>query len=164
MSEKVGVICPLFLLPMLDKIKEIIDPILQEEGAELVDIIYRREAGRQVLRLLVDKEGGIALSDCVRLNETISQALDEGNVITESYVLEVDSPGVERPFKTKRDYERAKGRLVRVTLSEPILEKKEHIGRLEEILEFSIKIDTEKRGVLEIPFRIITRARQEIEF
>ena len=120
---------------MVDRIREIIQPILQEEGTELVEIICRCEADRQVLRLLVDKEGGIALSDCVRLNERISQALDEANTITGRYMIEVDSPGVDRPFKTKRDYERAIGRMVRVTLSEAILDKKEYIGRLQEILE-----------------------------
>jgi len=148
---------------MLDKIKEIIQPILDEEGVELVEIVFRQEAGRKVLRILADKEGGIKLSDCVRLNERISQALDELNIITEHYLLEVDSPGIDRPFKIKRDYERAKGRLVRVTLNEQILGKKEYVGRLEEILENSIKIDTEKKGVLEIPFEKIIRARQEIE-
>jgi len=160
----VGVVGPLFLFyNMLDKIKEIIQPILDEEGVELVEIVFRQEAGRKVLRILADKEGGIKLSDCVRLNERISQALDELNIITEHYLLEVDSPGIDRPFKIKRDYERAKGRLVRVTLNEQILGKKEYVGRLEEILENSIKIDTEKKGVLEIPFEKIIRARQEIE-
>lgn len=148
---------------MIDKIKEIIESILQEENAELVEIIYRREAGRQVLRVLVDKEDGIMLTDCVKLNEKISQALDESNVITERYVLEVASPGIDRPFKIKRDYERAKGRMVRVTLNEAILDKKEYIGRLQEILNDSIKIDTKKKGILEIPFEKIIRARQEVE-
>lgn len=149
---------------MVDKIREIIGPVLEEEGVELVEIIYRPEAGRQVLRLLVDRNGGIQLSDCVRLNERISQVLDETNLIAERYVLEVDSPGVDRPFKTKRDYERAKGRMIRVTLSEAILDKKEYIGRLEDILQDSIKIDTEKKGIIEIPFEKIVRARQEVEF
>jgi ribosome maturation factor RimP len=164
LNLEVGVLGPLFLFIMVDKIKEVIEPVLQGEGIELVDMIYRREAGRQVLRILVDKEGGIILSDCVRLNEEISQVLDEGNVITERFLLEVDSPGVDRPFKIKRDYERAKGRMVRVTLKEAILDKKEYIARLREVLDDSVKIDTEKKGVIEIPFEKITRARQEVEF
>ncbi|MBC8473672.1 MAG: ribosome maturation factor RimP [Candidatus Omnitrophica bacterium] len=149
---------------MLDKIKEIIEPVLQEEAAELIDIIYRRESGRRVLRLLVDKEGGIVLSDCVRLNERISNVLDESDLITESYVLEVDSPGVDRWFSAKRDYDRAKGRMVRVTLKEAIMNKKEYIGRLQEVSDDLIKIDVKKKGVLEIPFEKIIRARQEVEF
>ena len=149
---------------MLDKIKEIIEPVLQEEAAELIDIIYRRESGRRVLRLFVDKEGGIVLSDCVRLNERISNVLDESDLITESYVLEVDSPGVDRWFSAKRDYDRAKGRMVRVTLKEAIMNKKEYIGRLQEVSDDLIKIDVKKKGVLEIPFEKIIRARQEVEF
>ena len=148
---------------MIDKIKEIIEPIIQEDGAELVEMIYRREAGKQVLRLLVDKEGGIQLSDCARLNQKIGQVLDEQNVIQESYVIEVDSPGVDRPFKIKRDYERAIGRPVRVTLSERILDKKEYIARLEEVSDIGIKVDIKKKGIIEIPFEKIVRAREEIE-
>ena len=139
-------------------------PVLQEENAELVEIIYRREAGRQVLRLLVDRDGGIKLADCARLNERIGQVLDERDIIQESYVIEVDSPGIDRLFKTKRDYERAVGRLVRVTLSERIQDKKEYVARLEEVSDIGVKIDVKKKGIIEIPFEKIVRAREEIEF
>ena len=149
---------------MIDKIREIIMPVLQEENAELVEIIYRREAGRQVLRLLVDRDGGIKLADCAKLNERIGQVLDERDIIQESYIIEVDSPGIDRPFKTKRDYERAIGRLVRVTLSERIQDKKEYIARLEEVSDMGVKIDVKKKGIIEIPFDKIARAREEIEF
>jgi len=150
---------------MLDRIKEIIGPVLEEEGVELVDIVFRREAGNKyVLRLLVDTEGGVMLADCVRLNEKISQVLDEANVISESYMIEVDSPGVDRWFTSRRDYERSTDKIVRVTLNERILDKKEYIGRLKEISDNSIKIDVEKKGLIEVPFEKIVRARQEVEF
>ncbi|MBU3912233.1 MAG: ribosome maturation factor RimP [Candidatus Omnitrophica bacterium] len=149
---------------MLDKIRNIIQPILEQEDTELVDIIFHREAGRQVLRLLVDKEGGIKLYECVKLNQRISRVLEEGNAIAEDYVLEVASPGIDRPFKTKRDYMRAAGRMVRVTLSEAILNKKEYIGRLKDIMEDSIRVDVGKKGIIEVPFSKITRVRQEVEF
>ena len=148
---------------MIDKIREIIEPVIREDGAELVEMIYRKEAGRQVLRLLVDKEGGVQLSDCARLNQKIGQILDEANIIQESYVIEVDSPGIDRPFKVKRDYERAVGRLVRVTLNEAIAEKKEHIGRLKQISDTGVEIDVKKKGIIEMPFEKIVRAREEIE-
>ena len=149
---------------MIDKIKEIINPILQEEQAELVEIIFKREAGRLVLRLLVDKDNGIQLSDCIKLNGRISQALDEQDIIQESYIIEVDSPGIDRPFKTKRDYERAVGRLVRVTLNERILDKKEYIARLKEISDTGVKIDVKNKGIIGLPFEKIVRAREEVEF
>jgi len=152
-----------FFCFMIDKIKGIIEPILQEEQVELVDIILRRESGRQVLRILADKDGGIQLSDCARLNGKIGQALDEADIMQESYTIEVDSPGIDRPFKVKRDYERAIGRLVRVTLTERILDKKEYIARLEEVSDAGVKIDVEKKGIIEIPFEKIVRAREEIE-
>ncbi len=148
---------------MLEDIKKVIVPILVEKSTELVDIAYRREAGRMVLRLLVDKEGGIKLDDCVMLNEKIGDILDRENVITESYTIEVDSPGIDRWFTSKRDYEKAKGRPVRITLNEAVLNKKEYIGRLKEVLGDSIKVNIKKKGIIEIPFDKITRARQEIE-
>jgi len=159
----VGAVCPLFLLPMIDKIREIIEPVIQQDGAELVEIIYRREAGRQVLRLLVNKDNGIKLSDCAGLNKKIGQVLDESDIMQESYVIEVNSPGIDRPFTVKRDYERARGRMVRVTLSEKILDKKEYIARLEEVSDAGVKIDVNKKGIIEIPFEKIVRAREEIE-
>lgn len=148
---------------MIDKIKEIIAPVLEEENVELVDLIVRNESNGHVVRILVDTEGGIKLGDCVRLNERISLVLDNANLLTERCMLEVDSPGIDRPFQTKRDYERALGRMVRVTLNEAVLDKKEYIGRLQEVSEDSIKIDVKKRGVLLIPFGNIIRARQEVE-
>jgi len=149
---------------MIDKIKDIIQPILQQENTALVDIIFRRESGQQVLRLLVDREGGIRLSDCVILNKKISQALEESGVIAEGYILEVDSPGVDRWFSGRQDYERARHRMVRVTLNEAVLDKKEYIGKLEEALESAIKIEVKKKGIIEIPYDKIVRARQEVEF
>lgn len=149
---------------MIDRIKEVINSILEKEGVELVDMIFRNESGRKVLRLLVDKEGGIKLSECVRLNGNISQALEENNLITESYIIEVDSPGIDRWFIAKRDYERAKGRFVRVTLNEAVLDKKEYVGRLKDVMEDSIEIDVEKKGIIKVSFDNIVRARQEVEF
>jgi len=98
------------------------------------------------------------------LNERISQVLDESNIMTERYLLEVNSPGIDRPFKVKRDYERAINRPVRVTLSERIQDKKEYIGVLEEVSDIAIKIDVKKKGIINIPFDKITRAREEVEF
>lgn len=149
---------------MIDKLKTIIQPILDKEQVELVDIIYRPESGGNVLRLLVDKEGGIKLAECIALNEKIGMVLDESNVINEKFILEVASPGIDRVFKVKRDYERAVGRILRVTLNERILEKMEYIGRLLEVLDNSIKIDVPKKGILDIPFDKIVRARQEVSF
>lgn len=149
---------------MIDKLKTIIQPILDIEQVELVDIIYRPESGGKVIRLLVDKEGGIKLAECIELNEKIGRVLDESNVVNEKFILEVASPGIDRMFKIKRDYERALGRIVRVTLNERILEKMEYIGRLLEVFDSFIKIDVPKKGVLDISFDKIIRTRQEVGF
>ncbi len=149
-------------LSIIESVKELIRPLLEEQNFELVDILYRREQGKMVLRLLADKEGGITLNDCALLNEKIGALLDEKDIMNQSYILEVSSPGVDRPLVTKRDFERVKGRLVRVVLKESLLGKFEHVGKLEDILDQSIRIKTEKFGVLEIKFENIKRARQEV--
>ena len=95
-----------------EEIKKLIQPVIDQEQVELVDLIYRREAGRYVLRLLVYKVNGVSLDDCSRINRAISDILDNSDLIQHSFVLEVNSPGLDRPIVTKRDFERNIGRAV----------------------------------------------------
>src|SRR5687767_14065925 len=85
-------------------IRSIAEPILAQESIELVDLIYNRHGRFTTVRLLVDKVGGITIQECTHLNRVVGTALDEANVITESYTLEVSSPGLDRPLSTKRDF------------------------------------------------------------
>ena len=78
------------------------DPILSNEGMELVEIEYRREARGWVLRLYIDKEGGVTLDDCTRISQEVGRSLDVEDFILIPYTLEVSSPGLTRPLKTKR--------------------------------------------------------------
>ena len=95
-------------------IQLIVEPMLAEKGVELVELTARPQ-GRQVLvRLLVDKPGGITLAQCAGLNHHIGQALEQANVIEESYTVEVSSPGLDRPLASKRDYERSVGEAVQL--------------------------------------------------
>ncbi|NQT07352.1 MAG: ribosome maturation factor RimP [Candidatus Omnitrophica bacterium] len=105
---------------IVNKIKGLTAKLLQEGAIELIDIIYRRESGGMVLRFLVDKEGGIKLEECARLNEEISALLDQSEIMLDKYTLEVSSPGLDRPLKTRRDFERVMGKSIRVHTYEPI--------------------------------------------
>jgi ribosome maturation factor RimP len=102
----------------------------QELGLELVDVEYTIEQGRWYLRVFVDKEGGVTLDDCQALSEKLDALLDRVNSISHAYILEVSSPGIERPLKTVADFQRFRGHLVKITTFAPQNEKGQLVGRL----------------------------------
>lgn len=102
------------------KIEQLVDPLLEELGLELVDIEYRRESQGWVLRFFLDKEGGITLDDCAAASRQISSLLDVEDFIPNTYNLEVSSPGLERPLKKRGDFERFSGHRVKIKTIDPI--------------------------------------------
>lgn len=144
----------------LDKIKEISKPILDSQDVVLVDLFLRRDKKKIILRFLIDKpEGGISLDECAKLNEIIGEALDKDALIQESFILEVSSPGLDRPLITIEDFSRVQGRDIRVFLREPVNEKIEIAGKLDSLKEDKIVIDTADKKI-EIPIDKINKAKQ----
>lgn len=148
---------------VIDKIKDIASNILQRNGIELIDVTYRRESGGNVLRISADTERGITIGECARMNEIISEALDESNIIEDKYILEVSSPGLDRPLKSKNDFLKAKGKKIRVHTYMAIDNKKEFIGNLEGAGEKEISILTDSGARVAISFDKISSARLEYE-
>ncbi len=145
------------------ELKQVILPILEGDGVELVEMNFFAARTRSTLRLLVDrKEGGINLGECARLNTKIGEMLDENNLLQDRYILEVSSPGLDRPLKTPSDYARCINRKVRFFLSEPIKGKIEIQGEIRELTGDSVFAQTEDESV-EIPFTKVMRAKQVIE-
>ena len=97
-------------------LQALIEPILAAQDVELVELACRPQGGQVLVRLLVDKVGGITIQQCAQLNQRISQALDEAKLIEERYTIEVSSPGLDRPLVSQRDFERALGEEVRLDL------------------------------------------------
>ncbi len=95
-------------------IETLIAPLVEQEGGEIVDLQWRREGHRWVLRLFLDKPGGISLDDCALFSDRIGALLDEKNAIEQSYVLEISSPGLDRVIKKDKDFERFAGKAVKV--------------------------------------------------
>lgn len=109
-----------------DKIKQAANCFIADLGYELVDLKLFKVSGVLTLKFLVDKpRGGISLDECTKLNEGLGGLLDRENILEENYVLEVSSPGIDRPLFTKKDFLRAIGRPVRIFLKEPIDDKAE---------------------------------------
>ncbi len=111
-----------------EKIKELIELPIIKKGIELVDLEWKRERTGWVLRIFIDKPGGVTIGDCVKISEIVSKILDRENPIHRSYNLEVSSPGIERPLVKKEDYERFRGEKARITLKEPLEGRKNFTG------------------------------------
>ncbi|NLX87622.1 MAG: ribosome maturation factor RimP, partial [Clostridiales bacterium] len=107
-----------------------------------VDIEYVKEGPNWYLRLYIDKQGGVTVEDCQRVSETLSDVLDEVDPIEHSYILEVSSPGVERPLKSQRDYDYFRGREVEIKLYSPVDGKKEFTGVLEGLENGVVTVST----------------------
>lgn len=149
-------------MEIIDKIKEAATDYIAAHGIEIVDITFRRESQGLVLRILADKPGGIKVSECEGFNVFLSEALDKEDVIQDHYILEVSSPGLDRPLKTDRDFERSMGRELEITTFEVIDGRKTHEGLLLGMDKDNIVV--ESGGVSTVIPRIrIALARLKIE-
>ncbi len=112
-----------------EAVEKIVNELLADTSLELVDVEYVKERD-WYLRVFIDKEGGIEIDDCQQLSEKLEEILDEKNMIKDSYVLEVSSPGLDRVLKKKRDFEREQGKVVDVALYAPLNGQKALTGTL----------------------------------
>lgn len=124
---------------VIDNVREILNPILLGEGLELVDLEYRREGRGKVLRIYIDKEGGVTVDDCAKVSRELGTLLDVHDVIHGSYNLEVSSPGLTRTLKKPRDFERFKGKRIKIKTKTDIEERRVFVGRL---LDFADDVAT----------------------
>ena len=149
---------------IIEQVRELIHPILKGRQVELVDLTYRFEGGQLVLKFLVDTAQGVRLDELSRFNKDISAVLDEHEVISGRYTLEVSSPGLDRLLKTLYDFERVIGRRIRVITSEGVESQQEHTGELLSAGEEAIvlKLDTGRQR--QIQRSLIAKAAQQVEF
>lgn len=142
----------------ITRIEEAIVPVLGDHGLELVDLEWRGHGHRGVLRVFVDKPGGVGITDCERASREVGDVLDVAGLVTGGYDLEVSSPGLDRPLRTEREYRWAVGKRVRCWL----VEGGEVTGRLAEVAEDRLVLDVggERQDVARHDIR---RARLEAE-
>ena len=149
---------------VLEKVRELAARAISDARAEIVDVTFRRESGGMVLRFTVDKAGGITIDECGNISHRIEGILDEANFIEDPYVLEVQSPGLDRPLAKTSDYERAIGREVEVHTYGPVANRREHVGRLKWVGEDKIEIETSIGEDIIIPRNIIAKAKLYVKF
>jgi ribosome maturation factor RimP len=112
------------------QVDELADALVIAEGMELVDLEYRMQGPRWLLRLFIDKDGGVTIDDCANISRQLGDLLDAKDIIPQAYVLEVSSPGLNRPLKKKEDFSRFAGRKVRLRLVSPMDGRKKIVGSL----------------------------------
>ncbi len=140
------------------QIEEVIQPVLRDHGLELVDLEWRPRRPRAVLRVFIDKPGGVAIGDCERLSRELGDLLDVAGLIAESYDLEVSSPGLDRQLRTEREYRWATGKRVRCWLAGGA----EMDGRLAEVAPERLVLEREGERV-EVPRAVVTKARLDAD-
>ena len=114
------------------KTEALLQPLMEKNNFELVDVEYVKEGGNYYLRAYIDKEGGITINDCELISRALSDILDEKDFIPDAYILEVSSPGLGRQLKKEKDFKRSLGEEIEIKLYKPMEKKKELIGLLED--------------------------------
>ncbi len=144
---------------IVEKLFPIAEPFAQSLGLELVDIEFVKEGGQLVLRFLIDKEGGVTLDDCEAFSRLLDPELDRLDPIDSSYLLQVSSPGIERPLKKESDYERFRGKLVKVKLYKALEGQKSYKGILHGLDDKrQVLLETKKQEIIQIPLELVAKA------
>jgi ribosome maturation factor RimP len=144
-------------------VEELVAPVLEKSGFELVDIEYQKEGPNWYLRVYIDKPNGITVDDCQVVSEYLSDELDRVDPIQNSYILEVSSPGVERPLKKEKDYRTFAGREVDIKLYSPVDGVKEYSGVLLGLKDGIVTIEIDNRKI-DIPMDRIASAKLAFKF
>ena len=146
------------------KTEQLLEPILAENHFELYDVEYVKEGGNWYLRAYIDKENGITVDDCVLVSRTLSDLLDKHDFISDSYVLEVSSPGLGRQLKRDKHFEKSIGEEVEVKLYKAVNKKKEFVGLLKSFDQSMITLEFEDGTTMDIPRVDIAIVRLTFDF
>ena len=135
--------------------------IADEQGVEIFDIeIYGR--GKAVLRVTIDKEGGVTLDDCARFSRSLGALLDVEDPLPRSYTLEISSPGLDRPLRDVRDFKKNSGKLARIITREKLENQNFFIGRIHEVTDTIVTLFINNREIA-IPLENISKAKLEVD-
>ena len=151
------------------RVTELAGPFTATLGLELVEVEYKQEGGRMVLRLYIDRDGGVTLDDCAAVSRELAQVLDVEDFIRGRYNLEVSSPGLNRPLKKLSDYERYTGRLVKIKTFELLMDdegnkRKTFIGELLGLTGGVVRLKLCEGQTAGIPLEKVAKANLEYEF
>lgn len=130
-----------------DKVFELSKPVVEQAGCTLWDVEYVREAGTWFLRVFIDKEDGVSITDCETISRALDPLLDEADPIPDSYVFEVGSAGAERELKRPSDFQYFMGHEVELRLYQPVDGQKAFVGTLENYEDGNVTINVGKNSM-----------------
>lgn len=159
----------LVLSSVIETVRDLVMPILNTNHFQLVDLEYVKEGQSWFLRVYIDKPGGINIEECALVSDLLGEQLDQADPdpIPQAYVLEVSSPGAERPLKNEADYQAAMDQYIHVSLYAAIAKKKFYEGFLHQLSAEELTLDYKDKGrpkQITIPRKNIAKARLAIEF
>lgn len=146
-----------------DIVFNLAEPIVEENGMELVDVEFVKEGANWYLRVYLDKDTGIELDDCEKISRILSDLLDKEEPIAQAYFLEVSSPGLDRPLKKEKDFQKYFGQKVIVNTYSPFNGKKQHQGKLGLYNQDNLKLTVDDGWEIDIPWNIISQVKLDWE-
>jgi ribosome maturation factor RimP len=149
---------------IVSEVTHLAEGLVGEYGVEMVDVEFRFEGGRWVLRVYIDKEGGVTVDDCANVSRELADLIEAKNIIDYHYVFEVSSPGLNRPLKKERDFVRSIGKVVKLKTARPINNRRNFTGRLTKVREGRVSVVVDNGNLIELPLKEIDKARLEYEF
>lgn len=152
-----------------EKLKVIAERILASLGMDLVDIEYKKEGRQMILRFFIDKSGGVSLDDCAEVSRELSAILDVEDLVPGKYILEVSSPGLNRPLKKESDYLRYIGKLIKIKTFEALPDeagnkRKTFLGELTGFADGIVKMHLREGQDARIPIDKVAKANLEFDF
>ena len=144
-------------------VADLIKPTLEGNGIELVDVEYKKTGKTWVLRVFIDKNQGVTVYDCQELSREIEDLIEIHELIDDHYVLEVSSPGLDRPLKKDTDFLRNKGKRIQIKTYSPINNKKENAGTVIDFVNGTLFLE-DKKDILKISLTEIAQAKLIIKF
>ncbi len=155
---------------VVDEVRAIATRVAGSYGLDIFDVQFRRESGGMVLRIQIDRPGtarledAVSVEDCAAVSRDLSAVLDVEDVVPTAYILEVSSPGLDRPLKGRDDYTRFTGRRAKVVMREAVDGQMFFKGRLGGMDAGHVLIDADDGRRHRVPLGAITRANLEVEF
>ena len=149
-------------VPVSQAVMGLIEPVLIGEGLELVDVEYKKEGKNWVLRIFIDKEGGVTVADCQKVSHLTGDLIEVEETIATPYSLEVSSPGLDRVLKREKDFLKFKGRQIRLHTLSPIDNRRKFTGILTDFKDETVLLELDGK-LLEIPLRQVGKANLVIE-
>jgi ribosome maturation factor RimP len=146
-----------------DRVFSLIEPVLEDIGFELVEVEYLSMQGRWILRLYIDKEGGVTIDDCADVSRDLGDIIDVKEIIDHEYVLEVSSPGLNRPLRKEKDFINVIGSNVKLKMAQDLNGRKNFTGKLKDYNNRTVFLETDG-NIIELPFDDVEKSNLIYDF